>query len=342
MRMPTALVVCVAASIAARGEGQQGTVEQPGDAPAPFVMVLGVAQDGGYPQAACRRECCRAAYLDESLRRHVACLAIVDPVSHQRWIIDATPDFGEQLRMLDDAMPPRPETPGAASQAMLDGVFLTHAHIGHYTGLQNLGREVTGASGVPVFVMPRMEAFLVANGPWSQLVSLGNIDLKAMQAGEAVVLNERITVTPILVPHRDEFSETVAYRIDGPGASVLYLPDIDKWERWEHWGEMNPDMAGHARRIEDEIAAVDVAYLDATFFSGDELGGRDMSEIPHPSVQESLARFADLPESERAKIRLIHLNHTNPLLRNDTERAVVAGAGMAVAAQGERVTLDGN
>ncbi|MEZ6233947.1 MAG: MBL fold metallo-hydrolase [Phycisphaerales bacterium] len=307
------------------------------DEPSPFVVVLGVAQDGGYPQAACRRACCRVAWEDESRRRFVSCLAIVDPASGQRWLIDATPDFAEQVRLLDEIAPPDADKPGAASQAMLDGVLLTHAHVGHYTGLQDLGREVTGAAGVPVYAMPRMAEFLASSGPWSQLVSLGNIEVRALADGEAIALNERISVTPLLVPHRDEFSETVGFRIDGPGARVLFIPDIDKWERWDEWDAAG---AGASRLIEDEIRACDVAYLDATFFSGDELGGRDMSQIPHPSVRESLARFGLLPADERAKVRFIHLNHTNPLLRGEVAAVgEVEAAGMRVAEQGERAGL---
>lgn len=304
---------------------------------APYILVLGTAQDAGYPQAACRRGCCAPAWHHPELRRNVASLAIVDPATHQRWIIDATPDFREQLRLLDEAAPPDPDAPGAASQPLLDGILLTHAHIGHYTGLQSLGREVASASAVPVYAMPRMAEFLEHNGPWSQLVSLHNIDIRPLTADTPVALNDRITITPIPVPHRDEFSETVAFRIDGPSLSALYLPDIDKWEKWDALG----------RRIEDEIAKVNIAYLDATFFSGDELGGpgsgRDISQIPHPFVVESLARFAALPPEERAKIRFIHLNHTNPLLRTDAAgdaaRSRVEHAGMHVAEQGERSDL---
>ncbi len=295
---------------------------------APYVVVLGVAQDAGYPQTACRRTCCEAARLEPALRRYVACLAIVDPSAGQRWLIDCTPDFGEQLAMLDALAPPQSSDARAkASQPLLDGILLTHAHIGHYTGLQDLGREVCGSSGMPVYAMPRMTEFLTRNGPWSQLVSLGNIELRPLQADQPVALNARLKVTPITVPHRDEFSETVGFRIDGPARSILYIPDIDKWERWD-------------RRIEDEIARVDVAFLDGTFFDGEELGGRDMSEIPHPFVLESMQRFAALPAAERAKIRFIHLNHTNALLRSDSDaNQLLRDAGLSVATQGEIVNL---
>ncbi|MGI9518811.1 MAG: MBL fold metallo-hydrolase [Pirellulaceae bacterium] len=286
----------------------------------PYVIVLGIAQDAGYPQASCDRDCCRPAWEDATLRRSPSCLALVDPVSGQRWLFECTPQFPDQLQSLDRAFPVE-ASPG------LDGIFLTHAHIGHYAGLIHLGREVLGAREVPVHVMPRMRQFLTVNGPWSQLVELENIRLMPLEADVAVQLNERITVTPIAVPHRDEFSETVAFRITGPNRSVLFLPDIDKWERWE-------------RRVEEVLQTVDIAYLDATFFDDNELPGRNMAEIPHPFVVESLQRFGSLEAEQRARIRFIHLNHTNPALSVDSRaRDEIVRGGMLVAEEGERVGL---
>ncbi len=290
----------------------------------PFVIVLGVAQDAGYPQTACRKECCRPAWTDAQRRRHVACLGIVDPISNERWLIDATPDLREQLQMLDAVAPPNRDN---SSQPGLSGIFLTHAHIGHYTGLQDLGREVTGAHSVPVYAMPRMRKFLSTNGPWSQLVELGNIELRVLEDDVALQLNKRITITPLRVPHRDEFSETVGYRIVGPSLSVLYIPDIDKWERWN-------------RAIEDELSRVDIAFLDGTFYRNGEIPGRDMSDIPHPFIEETIHQLAELPLSERAKIRFIHLNHTNPALHPESSAATTTqAAGFQIAREGDVFTL---
>ncbi len=191
----------------------------------------------------------------------------------------------------------------------------------------HLGREVMGARGIPVLAMPRMREFLQSNGPWSQLVELGNIRLERLEDGVERRLNERISVMPFRVPHRDEYSETVGFEIRGPGATVVYLPDIDKWERW-------------GRSIEALVEDADVLYLDGTFFADGEVEGRSMSEIPHPFISESLARFAGLSPEERAKIRFIHLNHSNPALQPDSAAArTITDAGMAVAVEGERVPL---
>ncbi len=286
----------------------------------PFLVVLGIAQDAGYPQAGCSKACCRNAWKDRELRRFATSFAIVDPKSNQRWMIECTPNFPDQLRLLDGISPGR-ATPG------LDGILLSHAHVGHYAGLIHLGREVIGAQKTKVLVMPRMASFLRNNGPWGQLVRLEQIVLQTLADGESTRLNERIGVTPILVPHRDEYSETVGFIVQGPSRCVLILPDIDKWDRW-------------STRIETVLAEVDVAYVDGTFFENGELPGRDMSKIPHPFVSESMRRFASLPARERDKVRFIHLNHTNPALQSNSDAVSrIRSRGHRVAAQGERVGL---
>lgn len=288
--------------------------------PQPYLVVLGIAQDGGYPQAGTKQS---PAWDDPSLRRLAACLALVDPAGNRRWLFEATPDFREQLHRLD-VLAPHPAIPG------LEGLFLTHGHMGHYTGLIHLGQEAIGAKKVPVWAMPRMEQFLRANGPWDLLVRLENIAIRPLRAGEAIDLGAGLSVTPILVPHRDEYTETVAFRIQGPRRSVLFLPDIDKWERLDEAGG----------RIEALIAQVDVAYLDGTFYADGEVPGRNMAEIKHPFITESLARFRTLPPAERSKIRFIHLNRTNPALdEKSPATAAIEAAGFGVARELERIDL---
>jgi pyrroloquinoline quinone biosynthesis protein B len=288
--------------------------------PGPYLLVLGIAQDAGVPQAGDKRP---EMWSDPARRRLAACVALVDPATGGRWLFDATPDFREQLARLDRDFPV-PHAPG------LDGIFLTHAHAGHYAGLIFLGRESMAAENVPVFAMPLMSAFLRGNKPWRDLADRGNIELRPLGAGEAVELVGGLAVTSVPVRHREEDSETVAFRIDGPRRSALYLPDVDGWEGWP----------GEAR-VEDLLGEVDVAFLDGTFYSAGELPGRDVAgEIPHPTLERSMERFAPLPPAVRAKIRFIHLNHTNPaLLPSSPERASVAAKGFQLAAEGERFTL---
>jgi pyrroloquinoline quinone biosynthesis protein B len=179
---------------------------------------------------------------------------------------------------------------------------------------------------MPVYVMPKMKEFLENNAPWSQLVSLGNIKLILMEADQPIQLSSNLRVTPLKVPHRDEFSETVGFRIETAEKSLLFIPDIDKWPLWD-------------RDIRAEVARVDVALLDATFYKDGELPNRNMSEIPHPFVAETISLFSSLSEGEKRKVKFIHFNHTNPLIFEGPERKQVKNLGFGVATEGERIEL---
>ena len=283
------------------------------------LVVLGVSQDGGAPQLGRNDD---PAWADPALKRHATSLGVVDRQGGERFLFEATPDIRTQLHRLDQVMPVE-TSPG------LDGVFLTHAHIGHYTGLMFFGHESMGAQDLPVYALPRMRGFLEANGPWSQLARYDNITLPEMNAGEPVAFSN-LSVTAFEVPHRQEFSEVAGYRIDGEDRAALFIPDIDSWEEWDALGT----------RIEDMIESVDIAFLDATFFANGEIPGRDMSGFPHPFIAHSMQRFADLPESEKAKVHFIHFNHTNPVRYPDSpERDIVLEAGFNLAGEGERFCL---
>lgn len=265
----------------------------------PFVVVLGTVQDAGSPHINCFKNCCASLHDNPDRSRMVVSLGIVDPATHQTWLIEATPDMSDQLRMLRSYAP-------FMSSDVPDGVFITHAHIGHYTGLMYFGKEAMGAKDVAVYAMPRMQIFLENNGPWDQLVELENIDLFSIRDGQRIHLSSNVSIMPFTVPHRDEYSETVGFRIDGPSKSLIFIPDIDKWQKWDE-------------DIVKLVGSVDHALLDATFYDGNEIGHRDISEIPHPFVIESMELFNAQPPEVRGKIRFIHLNHSNPLLNKDSE-----------------------
>lgn len=300
-----AIAFCLFAGAAAGGDG-------------PYLYILGVTQDAGYPQTGCYQPHCMPGWRDRNLRRSAVSLGLVDPAGHSKYMFDATPGFPGQLFTLEMEAP--------SAEYEMAGIFLTHAHIGHYTGLMFLGHEAMGARGIPVYAMPRMQRYLQENGPWSQLVDFGNIVLKPLQDGQPRVLGS-VTVTPFLVPHRDEFSETVGYRIQGPGKSAVFIPDIDKWSDWD-------------TDLRDLVQSVDYALVDATFFADGELPGRDMSKIPHPFVTETMTLLEALPPIERNKVWFIHLNHTNPLLDTDSEQSeLVRSKGFNIASEGIRLDL---
>lgn len=317
--MPIRYLIIILLSLlgCATRHGRLSTAQIPAEAGV-YLLVLGVAQDGGYPHVGCQHDCCRQYWLGKLPERSPTCLALVDRRSRQVWMFEATPAYTKQWEQLVAAT-------GWTDRKTPDGIFLTHAHIGHYTGLMYLGREALGANRVPVFAMPRMKQFLETNGPWSQLVGLQNIDIRPLRRDSAIALAADIQVTPFTVPHRDEYSETVGYRIEVGGKRVLFIPDIDKWEKWD-------------RDIRAEIRDCDLAYLDATFYKNGELQ-RDMSEIPHPFIEESMRLFDSLPVADKAKVHFIHFNHTNPMLWDAGEIRAVEESGFRVAKEGEILLL---
>lgn len=259
-----------------------------------YLTVLGIAQDAGYPQINCEKECCISYFKGEESKKLVSCLGLIDHDTNQKWLFDATPDMAEQTDILKKQY--------VDNGTIINGIFLTHAHIGHYTGLMQLGREALGANQIPVFAMPRMKQYLETNGPWGQLVALENISLKQLKQDSTIVLRQGLRVTPILVPHRDEYSETVGYKVEGPNKSALFIPDIDKWNKWN-------------RNIVEEVKKVDYAFLDASFFRDGELE-RDMSKIPHPFTTETTSLFENESYETKQKIHFIHFNHTNPAIKD--------------------------
>jgi pyrroloquinoline quinone biosynthesis protein B len=264
----------------------------------PYIIVLGTIQDAGSPHMGCEKSCCISLFENPDPNRKVVSLGLVDPLEKKYWLIEASPDFITQCRELK-------KISAFEHGKSPDGIFLTHAHIGHYTGLMYLGKESYNSKNVPVFAMTRMKGFLIKNGPWSQLFKLNNIRINNINHQEEIKLSNNLSITPFLVPHRDEFSETVGFKINGPKKSVLFIPDIDKWGKWN-------------KNLIKEIKNVDIALLDGTFYDNKEVNNRNISEIPHPFIVETIDLFKEEKNSEKFKINFIHFNHTNPLLDSNS------------------------
>ena len=286
--------------------------------PKQYITILGIAQDAGFPQINCEKSCCKSYYEGKESKKLISCLGLIDKSDNRKWLFDATPDIAEQIQILKERH--------LQNERVVDGIFLTHAHIGHYTGLMQLGREALGSRNIPVYAMPKMKTFLESNGPWSQLVALKNIELQTLQNEAAVTLNPYLKVTPIVVPHRDEYSETVGYRIEGKQKTALFIPDIDKWERWE-------------KNIIEEVKKVDYAFLDASFFRDGELE-RDMSKIPHPFTTETTTLFENEAMATKNKIHFIHFNHTNPAIKDQHKlKDSLQNLGFRFAKEGDNFAL---
>lgn len=286
----------------------------------PRLLILGTLQDGGAPHAGCTKACCAALFSKPDNTRKVVALGLIDPANKQTFLFEATPDLATQMKELKTEA-------GFKTHEAPDGIFLTHAHIGHYAGLMYLGREAMNTRAVKVYAMPKMKLFLENNGPWNQLVKLKNIFINSLEENKTIAFSSSFSVTPFTVPHRDEYSKTIGYLIQGPHKSALFIPDIDKWEKWH-------------KSIIEVIHQVDYAFIDGTFYDANEINNRNIKEIPHPFVIESMKLFENLPATEKSKIYFIHLNHTNPLLLHGSEaNQQVFSHGMHVATKGDAFQL---
>lgn len=280
------------------------------------VILLGIVQDGAYPHLGCEADCCKPAWKDEKKSRMVVSLAVMDPQNKKWYLFEATPDISKQIHLFN-------QLTNNQYPLMPDGIFISHAHIGHYSGLMQLGREVKNTKEIPVFGLERFCNFIKDNGPWSQLVKLNNIVLQAINPDQKIILSASLAVTAFTVPHRDEFSETAGFKITSGGKTYLFIPDIDKWNLWNH-------------NIVDEVHKVDLAFLDATFYSLDELKSRNIQEVPHPTVLETMHLFDAETKANKSKIVFIHMNHTNPLIWSKRQQKELNKTGFRIGIQGKR------
>jgi pyrroloquinoline quinone biosynthesis protein B len=325
-----ALALCLSVAGSGALAAERSTAGDP--APPPFLRALGTVQDGGLPHAACDGPRCRRARRDPSFRRLVASLAVVDPAASPPavFLLDASPDLIEQLSRLRDLRPDTGEDHGGletVDREPIDGLFLTHAHIGHYLGLAFFGYEAVHTRALPVWATPRMAGYLSDNGPWSQLVDLGNIDLRSLPPGESVRLTERLRVTAVPVPHRDELSDTVGFLVEGPSRSALYVPDTDRWDSWD------PPLL-------ERLEGVDVAVVDGTFYSADELPGRSVVQLGHPLIRTTMDLLQERVAGAGLEVYFTHLNHSNPALDPDSPEArAIRERGFHVLAEDDEIHL---
>ena len=324
-------ISCIGCGVdASTGTSDQTPAEvEPSTATGPYIRVLGTAQDGGFPHAACDCERCELARSDKSVRRSVASLAIVVPGGETAeadsvYLVDVTPDVRRQIDLLADV---RDAPEDRVDRAPVDGAMLTHAHLGHYTGLAFFGFEAVHTSDLPVYCTPRMAHYLRSNGPWSQLVEFGNIDLREVPPGDGFDLPGDVRVELVKVPHRDEFSDTVGFMIEGPDRRLFYVPDTDTWDTWDP-------------ALRDVLRGVDVAILDGSFYSLDELPGRDISQVKHPLITASMDLLQDLVEAGSIEVYFSHLNHTNPaLVAESPARKAIESRGFRVLEDGQEIGL---
>jgi pyrroloquinoline quinone biosynthesis protein B len=278
-----------------------------------MVKFLGTAQDGGFPQMACYCDNCRAARKNPKLARKVVSLGVLNHKTGKSFMIEATPDAARQVEMIQAVDPKFQRFEGNP----IDGILLTHADIGHYSGLVQFRPEVTTIRNLAVFCTKIMAGFLSENEPWRFMVQRNIITLMPVEFEQPVRLDDEISFRAIKIPH-DKHSDMAGFMIRGPNRSLLFIPDIDQWED----------------RFLDIVASADYAVVDGTFYSE-----RKGSKI-HPLITESMAFFKDIAEAKKTSIIFIHFNHNSHLLSQDTSiRESIEAKGFYVADDGDELWL---
>ena len=282
-----------------------------------YIYILGNTQDAGLPHIGCQHPFCEDNF-NVYEEHYTTSIAVVNSDLKKYILFEATPDITFQLNNLKKNI--------FHEFLLPESIYITHAHMGHYTGLMYFGREALGAKALTVRVLPRMSNFLQNNGPWSQLVDINNIKIKEINFGLSTNELSNIIVTPVQVPHRDEYSETAGYIIEGKNKKALFIPDIDKWEKWD-------------RDLSQLATEFDFLLIDATFYDSKEIN-RDISEIPHPLVTETIDILSGLSSENRNKVYFIHMNHTNMMLDPDSKLSeLVVSKGFNIARLGQKLYL---
>ena len=277
-----------------------------------ILTLLGIAQDGGRPQPGCTRSCCEG--LTEADYRSPVSLSI-QTSNGTTLLIEATRDLGRQLRMIGNPS--------------IDHLFITHAHLGHVDGLGLFGRETMSARNIQLHCSPSMYSLIERTPAWNQLLLQNVLEFGTFPRIEI----DDVIVEFIHIPHRAELSDMHAIIIRGREKSLLFLPDHDSWDE---------TLAAHScNTIRDFLSKynIDIALLDGTFWSGGELQGRDMSVVPHPTIEESLQRLGSRKQID-PDISFIHLNHTNPAYdQTGTEHQEIVQLGWRLGEEGQSFKL---
>ncbi len=270
------------------------------------IIILGSGQDAGIPHTGCYCDICSKARKDVKYRRLGPSIAILDEKEGFCYLIDASPDFKYQLDMIREQV----NKIKRKGRIPISGILLTHAHLGHCSGLWHLGKEAVEEKNLPVFCTSKMEQFLQSNYPFSLLVQRNNIELREITPDEEFEL-DGFKCVPIQVPHRNEAVDCVGYLIKS-NKRTIYLPDVDYW----------------TDRVIDEIKTSDIAIIDGTFYSKDEISRFD--DVPHPPIEDTIELLRDVD----TEIYFTHINHTNAINKDGMEREYIESKGFKIAYDG--------
>ncbi len=271
------------------------------------LVILGSGQDAGVPQIGCYCENCVKSREDKAFRRLGPSIALMDSKKKFCYIFDASPDLKEQVDTINKIA----QKESLAKSIPIDGIFLTHTHFGHIAGLWSLGKECINIKKMIIHCTHKMKQFLDSYHPFKHMIEQENITPVPFEIGTKQHYNE-FSVSSFEVPHRNEYVDTVGFIIHAK-KTVVYLPDLDYW----------------TEEILAIIEEADIALIDATFYTKDEIPR--MANVPHPPMIETMERL----KNTTTEIYFTHFNHTNKTLdETSKERKETLEKGFKLAYDG--------
>lgn len=257
-----------------------------------IIQILGTAQDGGIPQLGCNCSNCKLAHNDESYARLVASIAIIG--NSNTILVDTTPDIVKQLNNLRNYKAPSSKNP-------IDGVIITHLHLGHYIGLLQFGTEAAATKELAVYTTEEVKEFITTNKPFKYLKERKQISLCRLTLNNEISFNE-FSICPFEVPHRNEDGNTIGIEIknDKTDSTLLYISDTDSL----------------TNEIIQKINSAEKVVFDGTFYSEDELPRQ--KDVPHPPM---MTTATILGYQDPKKFYFTHLNHSNPAVNSRSQEA---------------------
>lgn len=298
------------------------------------LRVLGSSAGGGFPQWNCNCANCDGLRHGRIRAQARTQSSVAVSVNNSDWLlVNASPDVLAQIRATPELQPAR-----AQRDSGIAAVLLMDAQIDHVTGLLMLRER---QSPLPLLATPEVLSDVAEGFPLTRILShycgITPVPLSPEGGFMAVPGLPGLSIRPVLLsskpPPYSPFREcprpgdNIGLLMDNPatGQRVFYAPGL---------GEMTPELLAL-------MAECSVLLVDGTFWTEDEmqrlgLSGKsaaEMGHLPQTGPQGMIAQLDTLPASIR-KI-LIHINNTNPILREDSaERALLTAHGIEVAFDG--------
>ena len=298
------------------------------------LRVLGSAAGGGFPQWNCNCPNCDGLRRGTISAKARTQSSIAVTANGTDWLlVNASPDILTQIRANPELQPAR-----AARDSGIAAVLLMDAQIDHVTGLLMLRERSTP---LPLLATPEVLSDLGTGFPLTRILShycgVDALPLAADGGDQAIAGLPGLLVHPFTLsskpPPYSPFREcprpgdNLGLVLENPanGQRVFYAPGL---------GEMTPDLLAR-------MAQCHAVLVDGTFWTADEMQrlglsrktSADMGHLPQSGPGGMISWLDRLPPGVR-KI-LIHINNTNPILREDSaERALLGAHGIEVAWDG--------